>query len=77
MNIIKFKLVMKSAIFLVFSSLVSGLHVIQWQDNMILSENKYLDLSNSNIATKISERDPSLEQYFMFNLVSFPTVTNF
>lgn len=68
---------MKSAIFLVFSSLVSGLHVIQWQDNMILSENKYLDLSNSNIATKISERDPSLEQYFMFNLVSFPTVTNF
>lgn len=77
MNIIKFKLVMKSAIFLVFSTLVSGLHVIQWQDNMILSENKYLDLSNSNIATKISERDPSLEQYFMFNLVSFPTVTNF
>jgi hypothetical protein len=76
-NIIKFKLVMKSAIFLVFSSLVSALHVIQWQDNMILSENKYLDLSNSNIATKISERDPSLEQYFMFNLVSFPTVTNF
>jgi hypothetical protein len=68
---------MKSAIFLVFSTLVSGLHVIQWQDNMILSENKYLDLSNSNIATKISERDPSLEQYFMFNLVSFPTVTNF
>ena len=68
---------MKSAFFLVFSTLVSGLHVIQWQDNMILSENKYLDLSNSNIATKISERDPSLEQYFMFNLVSFPTVTNF
>ena len=68
---------MKCAIFsLALSTLVDALHVIQWQDNMILSENKYLDLSNSNMATKISERDPSLEQYFMFNLVSFPRMTN-
>ena len=37
-------------------SLASGLNVIQWQDNMILSTGSYLDLTNENVATQISER---------------------
>lgn len=62
---------MKCAILLSsIASLASALHMIQWQDNMILSKGRFLDLTNENIATKISERQPSIEQFFVFNLVS-------
>jgi len=38
---------------------------------MILSKGNFLALTNENVATKISERQPSIEQFFVFNLVSF------
>ena len=64
-------MMMKCAILLSFAAtLTQALHMIQWQDNMILSKGHFLDLTNENIATKISERQPSIEQYFVFNLVS-------
>ena len=49
---------MKSAILLLAFTAVNALHVIQWQDNMVISAGSYLDLNNLNEATKISERDP-------------------
>merc|ERR1712048_1323706 len=62
---------MKSAILaLGMVTLTTALHVIQWQDNMILSKGHYLDLTNDNAATKISERQPAIEQFFVFNLTS-------
>lgn len=63
---------MKSAIFLLSSlaMVTKALHMIQWQDNMILSKDNFLALTNENVATKISERQPSIEQFFVFNLVS-------
>lgn len=48
---------MQSAILISsIATLANALHMIQWQDNMILSKGRFLDLVNENIATKISER---------------------
>lgn len=57
-------------VLLLLSSLANALHVIQWQDNMILSNGSFLELTNKNVASKISERQPSLKQNFVFNLVN-------
>ena len=37
---------------------------------MVLAKGSYIDLSNFNEATKLSEREPSISQQFIFNLVS-------
>ena len=64
---------MKSAHLLLLSVAAvttNALHVIQWQDNMVLSKGGYIDLTNLNEANKISEREPAIAQQFIFNLVS-------
>ena len=35
-----------------------ALHVIQWQDNMILTQNQFLDVTNTNLASTIANKQP-------------------
>lgn len=55
-----------------FMSAAQALSVIQWQDNMVLSKNTYLDLTNNNKANSLSQHQPNLAQSFIFNLVICP-----
>ena len=48
----------------------NALSVIQWQDNMGLSANHFLELTNNNEASKLSDNPPSIIQNFQFDLVS-------
>lgn len=50
--------------------LVEALNVIQWQDNMVVAANHYLELSNQNEASKLSDNPPSIVQKFQVDLVS-------
>lgn len=48
-----------------------ALHVIQWQDNMILTNNQFLDVSNTNLASTIANKQPpQMHQTFKLDLVS-------
>lgn len=45
-------------------SLTQALNVIQWQDNMVIQANKFLELRNENEASVLSDEPPSLVQHF-------------
>jgi len=52
-------------------SFTQALHVIQWQDNMILTNNQFLDVSNTNLASTIANKQPpQMHQTFKLDLVS-------
>jgi len=51
----------KSAIILALQILSSqALNVIQWQDNMVISANTFIDLKNNNEATLLSNTPQSV-----------------
>ena len=47
------------------------LNVIQWQDNMVVPAFKFIELTNFNEASKLSDNPPTLVQNFQIDLVSF------
>jgi hypothetical protein len=48
----------------IFSFATNALSVIQWQDNMGVSSNSYIELTNFNEASKLSDNPPSIVQNF-------------
>lgn len=62
----------KSAIILALQILSSqALNVIQWQDNMVISANTFIDLKNNNEATLLSNTPQSVQQGLQLDLVRF------
>jgi len=52
------------------SGAAQALNVLQWQDNMVIPVNEYIEFSNYNEASKLSDNPPSIIQDFAIDLVS-------
>ena len=62
----------KSATLVVLKILsTQALNVVQWQDNMVIAENTFIDLKNNNDATLLSNTPQSIQQGLQLDLVSY------